>query len=52
MFQKALQLKPDDAKALTNYSTALQSLGEIDAAKAQYQRAISLLPTTTRHTAT
>jgi len=31
MFEKALQLKPDDVKAVTNYGTALQLLGETDA---------------------
>ena len=44
MFQRALQLKPDDVKTVTNYGTALQVLGKVDSAKIQYQRAIALAP--------
>lgn len=44
LFERALQLKADDAGHWTNYGLTLHDLGEADAAIAAFQRAIALQP--------
>ena len=44
MFRKALQLKPDYAKAYNNLGNALKDQGQLAEAVAQYQEALRLKP--------
>jgi tetratricopeptide (TPR) repeat protein len=43
-YRAALEVKPDDVKALNNLGNALAGRGEVDAAIAQYQKALEIQP--------
>ena len=43
-FQKALQIKPDDADAHNNLGTALLQKGKVDEAITHYQKALQINP--------
>ena len=43
-YQKALQIKPDNAEARNNLGNALLQKGRVDEALVQYQKALQIKP--------
>jgi Flp pilus assembly protein TadD len=49
MIEVALRIKPKSAEALNNLASALNALGENEAAEAAWRQALALAPATRMH---